>query len=100
MTRRKMLDEDLRQVHKLQEILFEDEDEAAQRQRKFRWKNFDNSFNLEINQNNITETKPEEGSDDENEHLWRKIRFEREQAIKNHSLNEVCYSYAVWCKYY
>ncbi|XP_036228119.2 claspin isoform X2 [Bactrocera oleae] len=85
---RKMLDEDLRQVHKLQEILFEDEDEAAQRQRKFRWKNFDNSFNLEINQNNITETKPEEGSDDENEHLWRKIRFEREQAIKNHSLNE------------
>uniref|UniRef100_A0A0A1X4S3 Claspin homolog n=1 Tax=Zeugodacus cucurbitae TaxID=28588 RepID=A0A0A1X4S3_ZEUCU len=86
---RKMLDEDLRQVHKLQEILFEDEDEAAQRQRKFRWKNFDNSFNLEIGQNNITETKPdEEGSDDENEHLWRKIRFEREQAIKNNSLSE------------
>ncbi|XP_039965804.1 claspin [Bactrocera tryoni] len=86
---RKMLDEDLRQVHKLQEILFEDEDEAAQRQRKFRWKNLDNSFNLEISQNNVTETKPEEeGSDDENEHLWRKIRFEREQAIKDHFLNE------------
>uniref|UniRef100_A0A0K8US47 Claspin n=2 Tax=Bactrocera latifrons TaxID=174628 RepID=A0A0K8US47_BACLA len=86
---RKMLDEDLRQVHKLQEILFEDEDEAAQRQRKFRWKNLDNSFNLEINENNATETKPEEeGSDDENEHLWRKIRFEREQAIKDLFLNE------------
>lgn len=86
---RKMLDEDLRQIHKLQEILFEDEDEAAQRQRKFRWKNFDNSFNLDISQSNLTETKPEEdGSDDENEHLWRKIRFEREQAIKNRSLNE------------
>ncbi|CAD7004482.1 claspin isoform X2 [Ceratitis capitata] len=85
---RKMLDEDIRQVNKLQEILFEDEEEAAQRQRKFRWKNFDTSFNIESCQNNLTETKPEEGSDDENEHLWRKIRFEREQAIKNQSLND------------
>ncbi|XP_053957194.1 claspin isoform X1 [Anastrepha ludens] len=86
---RKMLDDDIRQVNKLQEILLEDEeDDSARRQRKFRWKNFDTAFNLEIDQNQLTDTKPEEGSDDENEHLWRKIRFEREQTIKNQSLNE------------
>ncbi|XP_067647784.1 claspin isoform X2 [Eurosta solidaginis] len=87
---RKMLDEDIRQVNKLQEILFEDEeDESAKRQRKFRWKNFDTTFNIDISQNPLTDLKPEDGSDDENEHLWRKIRYEREQAIKNNSVNEI-----------
>ncbi|XP_017468044.1 PREDICTED: claspin-like isoform X2 [Rhagoletis zephyria] len=87
---RKMLDEDIRQVNKLQEMLFEDEeDNSAKRERKFRWKNFDTAFKLETNANQYMDSKPEEGSDDENEHLWRKIRFEREQAIKNSTLNEI-----------
>ncbi|KAH8260645.1 hypothetical protein KR038_011003, partial [Drosophila bunnanda] len=76
---RKMLDQDIREVRKIQEMLFEDE-EGAVRQRQFRWKNAENGFSLE-------DRRPENGEanegsgDEENEHLWRKIRYEREQLL-------------------
>ncbi|XP_017071440.1 claspin [Drosophila eugracilis] len=77
---RKMLDQDIREVRKIKEMLFEEEEEGASRQRQFRWKNVENAFSLD-------DHRPEnddgnEGSgDEENEHLWRKIRYEREQLL-------------------
>ncbi|KAH8242077.1 hypothetical protein KR026_000488, partial [Drosophila bipectinata] len=76
---RKMLDQDIREVRKIKEMLIEDE-EGAVRQRQFRWKNAENGFSLD-------DQRPEDGEanegsgDEENEHLWRKIRYEREQLL-------------------
>ncbi|KAH8368828.1 hypothetical protein KR200_003989, partial [Drosophila serrata] len=76
---RKMLDQDIREVRKIQEMLFEDE-EGAVRQRQFRWKNAENGFSLEDQR--LENGEANEGSgDEENEHLWRKIRYEREQLL-------------------
>ncbi|XP_062134300.1 claspin [Drosophila sulfurigaster albostrigata] len=80
---RKMLDQDIREVRKIQDMLFEDE-EGAVRQRQFRWKNAENgmAFSLDDTRNAEGEADPNEGSgDEENEHLWRKIRYEREQLL-------------------
>ncbi|KAM8709654.1 hypothetical protein ACLKA7_016460 [Drosophila subpalustris] len=80
---RKMLDQDIREVRKIQEMLFED-DEGAVRQRQFRWKNAENGagFSLDDPRNENAEGDANEGSgDEENEHLWRKIRYEREQLL-------------------
>ncbi|XP_068149650.1 claspin [Drosophila tropicalis] len=77
---RKMLDQDIREVRKIKEMLIED-DEGAVRQRQFRWKNAESGFSLE-DQRNLENGATNEGSgDEENEHLWRKIRFEREQLL-------------------
>ncbi|KAH8324016.1 hypothetical protein KR074_007257, partial [Drosophila pseudoananassae] len=76
---RKMLDQDIREVRKIKEMLIEDE-EGAVRQRQFRWRNAENGFSLD-------DQRPEDGEanegsgDEENEHLWRKIRYEREQLL-------------------
>ncbi|ALC43543.1 CG32251, partial [Drosophila busckii] len=79
---RKMLDQDIRDVRKIKEMLFED-DEGAVRQRQFRWKNADNAgFSLDDQGTNLADGEANEGSgDEENEHLWRKVRFEREQLL-------------------
>ncbi|KAH8371523.1 hypothetical protein KR093_007843 [Drosophila rubida] len=80
---RKMLDQDIREVRKIQDMLFEDE-EGAVRQRQFRWKNAENGmgFSLDDARNAAGEADANEGSgDEENEHLWRKIRYEREQLL-------------------
>ncbi|XP_016966732.2 claspin [Drosophila biarmipes] len=77
---RKMMDQDIREVRKIKEMLFEEEEEGASRQRQFRWKNVENGFSLD-------DRRPEDGEgnegsgDEENEHLWRKIRYEREQLL-------------------
>ncbi|XP_017060070.1 claspin isoform X2 [Drosophila ficusphila] len=77
---RKMMDQDIREVRKIKELLFEEEEEGANRQRQFRWKNVESGFSLE-------DHRPENGEgnegsgDEENEHLWRKIRYEREQLL-------------------
>jgi hypothetical protein len=45
---RKMLDDDIKQVKKIEELLFEDEEnDGVGRERKFRWKNQDKPFSLE-----------------------------------------------------
>ncbi|KAI8039091.1 claspin [Drosophila gunungcola] len=77
---RKMMDQDIREVRKIKEMLFEEEEEGASRQRQFRWKNVESGFSLD-------DHRPENGEgnegsgDEENEHLWRKIRYEREQLL-------------------
>ncbi|XP_017128013.1 claspin [Drosophila elegans] len=77
---RKMMDQDIREVRKIKEMLFEEEEEGASRQRQFRWKNAESGFSLD-------DHRPENGEgnegsgDEENEHLWRKIRYEREQLL-------------------
>ncbi|KAH8286940.1 hypothetical protein KR018_010724 [Drosophila ironensis] len=83
---RKMLDQDIRDVRKIKEMLIED-DEGAVRQRQFRWRNAENGFSLD-------DQRPENGEanegsgDEENEHLWRKIRYEREQLLLEKGLKE------------
>ncbi|KAH8380146.1 hypothetical protein KR009_009195, partial [Drosophila setifemur] len=83
---RKMLDQDIRDVRKIKEMLFED-DNGAVRQRQFRWKNAENGFSLEDDQRpDNSETKDGSG-DEENEHLWRKMRHEREQLLLEKGIN-------------
>lgn len=78
-----MLDQDAREVKLIQEMFMEDEErDGIGRDRKFRWMNVDNSFILE-DQNKLNPNVLEEhNSDDENEELWRKMRFERDSFLK------------------
>ncbi|XP_030570454.1 claspin [Drosophila novamexicana] len=85
---RKMLDQDIREVRRIQEMLFEDE-EGAVRQRQFRWKNAENGlgFSLDDPRKENADGEANAGSgDEENEHLWRKIRYEREQLLLENGL--------------
>ncbi|XP_016989854.1 claspin [Drosophila rhopaloa] len=77
---RKMLDQDIREVRKIKEMLFEEEEEGASRQRQFRWKNVEDGFSLDDHRPENSEANEGSG-DEENEHLWRKIRYEREQLL-------------------
>uniref|UniRef100_A0A1B0B5F4 Claspin n=1 Tax=Glossina palpalis gambiensis TaxID=67801 RepID=A0A1B0B5F4_9MUSC len=85
---RKMLDEDIKKVRKFQEMFLEDEEnDGVGRQRQFKWRNAENGFTLEELQR--AEIKPddnEDNCDDPNEHEWRKIRYEREQFLKDKGL--------------
>ncbi|XP_022221781.2 claspin [Drosophila obscura] len=82
---RKMLDQDIREVRQIKEMLFEDE-EGGVRQRQFRWKNVDNGFSLEEQQHTENGEANEGSGDEENEHMWRKIRYEREQLLLENGL--------------
>ncbi|XP_017136128.1 claspin [Drosophila miranda] len=82
---RKMLDQDIREVRQIKEMLFEDE-EGAVRQRQFRWKNVDSGFSLEDQQRTENGEANEGSGDEENEHMWRKIRYEREQLLLENGL--------------
>lgn len=95
--RRKMLDKDIREVRQIQEMLFEDE-EGAVRQRQFRWKNAESAgFSLDDTRNENADADANEGSgDEENEHLWRKIRYEREQLLLEKGLKGV----SMKCSFY
>ena len=88
---RKMLDEDIREVRKLQEMFFEDEEkDGVGRQRTFRWKNAEAGFSLDDSRREGDgDAEAGESGDDENEQLWRKIRFEREQLLQKKGLKEV-----------
>lgn len=84
-----MLDEDIREVRKIQDMLFEDEErDGVGRQRTFRWKNAESGFSLEDGHQLDPNGDGENGGsgDEINEHQWRKIRFEREQFLKEHGL--------------
>lgn len=86
-----MLDQDIREVRRIQEMLFEDE-EGAVRQRQFRWKNAENGlgFSLDDPRKENADGEANAGSgDEENEHLWRKIRYEREQLLLENGLKGV-----------
>lgn len=78
-----MLDQDAREVKLIQEMFVEDEErDGVGRERKFRWMNVDNSFILEDQNKLHPNVLEEHNSDDENEELWRKMRFERDSFLK------------------
>lgn len=84
---RKMLDDDIRRVKKIEDLLFMDEEnDGVGRERKFRWKNQTEAFSLE--DESATCDAPIEGEfTEENEILWRKMRHERETALREQSQN-------------
>lgn len=82
---RKVLDDDIKNVKKLEELLFENEEnDGVGRNRKFRWAN-QKSFTLE-DENARDGNAPEESDgEDESELLWRKMRHERETLLNEQS---------------
>lgn len=60
-------------------MFFEDEDKAG-RERKFRWLNQKNPTDGDATEQE--NTNGEQNSGDENEEVWRKMRFERETLLK------------------
>lgn len=83
------MDDDIRQVKKIQELLFEDEEnDGVGRTRQFKWKNADNNFNLDQQPDNEeNKADGDGGSDGENEELWRKMRHERETILTEKQLD-------------
>lgn len=64
-------------------MLFEEEEDKGERERKFRWKHLDNTDNInEIQPTVDGEDNAAHESDEDNEEEWRRSRFEREQLLK------------------
>jgi hypothetical protein len=83
---RKVMDEDLKNVKKIQDLLFEnEEDDGVGRERKFRWKNQTEGFTME-DENARDGDDNQNEMDDDSEALWRKMRHERETLINEQSL--------------
>lgn len=65
------------------ERFIEEEDGGQERERKFRWKHLNNA---DPNDDQVQNTNQDEAgldnSDDENEATWRRMRYEREQLLK------------------
>lgn len=80
---REQIDDDARAIRVLTERFIEEEDNGMERERKFRWKHLNNGENDDQVQNiDQDSTADQHNSDDENEAEWRKIRYEREQLMK------------------
>lgn len=82
--RREQIDDDARAIRILTERYIEEEDNGQERERKFRWKhlnNVDNNDDQVQNADQEADTAYHQ-SDDENEAEWRRIRYEREQLLK------------------
>lgn len=89
-SRRRILDQDAREVKLIQEMFVEDEErDGIGRDRKFRWMNVDNSILLE-DPNKLNPSEIEDhNSDNENEENWRKMRFERDSILQEDIKNKV-----------
>ncbi|XP_053681409.1 claspin [Anopheles nili] len=88
---RQMLDRDHRELEQLKEIFLEDEEnDGFGRERQFRWKNVEKTFSLDYdkrtNDANLTENNGE-GSDEETELQWRKMRHERNLLLKEKNVD-------------
>ncbi|CRK96453.1 CLUMA_CG009991, isoform A [Clunio marinus] len=88
---RKVLDDDIKNVKKLQDLLFEDdENDGMERERKFRWKNQTNDFAFDNdNARGGDDNLQDENDDEDDEQLeiqWRKERHERETLLREHAL--------------
>lgn len=82
MLRRRVLDKDASDIKKIQELLFEDEeDNGLGRERQFKWKNVDNNWDEQKNGDEANDAGAAH-SDEENEEQWRKMRHERELMLK------------------
>lgn len=83
---RKILDDDIRNVKKIQELLFEDEEnDGVGRDRKFRWKNQTEGFTLEDENARDGDALEAGEAEDESEINWRKMRHERETMLSEQS---------------
>ncbi|XP_052865409.1 claspin-like [Anopheles cruzii] len=85
-----MLDRDHREVEKLKEIYMEDEENENVWVRQFRWKNAENTINLDYDKEtheNVNEEENEEANDEETELMWRKMRHERDTMLKEKNLD-------------
>lgn len=88
---RKMLDDDIKKVKKIEELLFEDEEnDGVGRERKFKWKNQDNKpFGLDDeNARDADAALNADEGEEESEIAWRKMRYEREMALNEMRLTE------------
>lgn len=82
---RKEMDEDIKNVKKIQDLLFEnEEDDGVGRERKFRWKNQSEGFTME-DENARDADNAEIVDEEECESNWRKMRHERETLINEQS---------------
>lgn len=63
------------------ERFFEEEDNGQERERKFRWKHLNNG-DIDQPQSIEQDEIVMPNSDDENEAEWRRVRYEREQLLK------------------
>lgn len=82
--RREQTDQDAREIRILTERFIEEEENGQERERKFRWKHLNNG---DKNGDQMQKVDQEDGggienSDDENEAEWRRVRYEREQLLK------------------
>lgn len=74
-----MLDDDARAVKKIQDQLFEDEeDNGMGRERKFRWKNNQTGFIMDENAMDGDQPNALEENDEDSEIMWRRMRHERD----------------------
>jgi hypothetical protein len=82
-----MLDDDMKNVKKIQDLLFEnEEDDGIGRERKFRWKNQTDGFTIDDeNAQDIQDNGDDVAADEESEMKWRKMRHERELLINEQS---------------
>lgn len=80
---REQIDDDAKALRILKERFIEEEDNGMERERKFRWKHLNNGDTEDQVQNTDQDATGEQNnSDDENEAEWRRIRYEREQLLK------------------
>lgn len=84
---RKMLDDDIRNVKKIEDLLFMDEEnDGVGRERKFRWKNQTETTFSTQDENAMFGDAHDEGElDEESEIMWRKMRHERETMLSENS---------------
>lgn len=82
---RKMMDEDAKNLKKIEDLLFENEENnGVGRDRKFRWKNQADGFAIE--DENARDADDIDGEqEEENEIMWRRMRHERETLINEQS---------------
>lgn len=67
----------------------EEEDNGQERDRKFRWKHLNNGASSDdLAQHRNLEEASMQNSDDENEAEWRRIRYEREQLLKQQTVEK------------
>lgn len=83
---RKLMDDDLKKVKKIQDLLFEDEEnDGIGRERKFRWKNQNEGFTMDDENAMHGDNLESAENEDENEMMWRRMRHEREVLINEQS---------------
>ncbi|XP_055524990.1 claspin-like [Wyeomyia smithii] len=95
---RRMLEQDKKEVKVLQDMFFEDEEnDGVGRERQFRWRNVETTFNLDYDKKQPDEENADEDgacNNEEEEIQWRKLRHEREMLLKDkqQDLEEVTFT--------